>query len=102
MPNVFRFGGVNYLFADVLGVIPNAFEVASDKKQVQQIGNPIGLLGHSFGKVIRNRLIQMIDLTISFPQTTSQGDVVIGKSSDAIAKQSIRFQKERAQGDSIV
>jgi phosphate uptake regulator len=65
MSNVFRCGAVDRILGDVLGVVAHSLEMPGDEKQVEIIGNPIGLIRHLRGQGVGDVVVHLIDFTVA-------------------------------------
>ena len=86
MTDIFRFRGVNGIFADVFRVVAHALEIARNKEQMQVVRNSVWLPGHVRGEIICDIAIHFVDLAVALSERAGEADISIGISADAIAK----------------
>ncbi len=65
MANVLRLRFVDRVFANILRMVTDSLEMAGDEKQIEVIGNAIGLVGHFRHEIIGDVVIHLIDLLVA-------------------------------------
>src|SRR6476646_8925455 len=93
MSNIFRFRGVDGIFADVFRGVAYTLKVARDKEEVKIIWNSIRLSGHARSDIIGDVAIHFVDLAVALPERACQPDIGISIRADTVAKQSRRFNE---------